>query len=71
MNDQEKSQAEEILYNNISISTIEWEATNACFEAFQSEFTAAMADVESEEEREYLYSRMTDIRTEILKQLNI
>jgi hypothetical protein len=71
MSDQEKIQAEEILCSNISTSTIEYYATDACYKAFQSEFTAAMADVESEEEREYLYSRFPNIRTEILSQLNI
>jgi len=71
MTDEQKHQAEEAMHNSISVSAIEYEASNACFSAFESEFTAAMADVESEEEREYLYSRMTDIRTEIFKQLNI
>jgi len=71
MSDQEKIQAEKILTNKISIRTIEYYVTDACYKAFESEFTAAMADVEDEEEREYLYSRMSDIRTEIYKLLNI
>jgi len=71
MTDEQKHQAEEILFSNISISTIEYYVNDACYKAFESEFTAAMADVEDEEEREYLYSRFPNIRTEILSQLNI
>jgi len=71
MTDYDKHRAEEQLQNSISVSSIEYEASNACFSAFKSEFTAAMADVQDEEEREYLYSRMSDIRTEIFKLLNI
>ena len=71
MTDYDKHRAEEQLQNRISVSSIEYEASNACFSAFESEFTAAMADVQDEEEREFLYSRMSDIRTEIFKLLNI
>ena len=71
MTDYDKNRAEEELQNRISVSSIEYEASNACFSAFESEFTAAMADVQDQEEREYLYSRMSDIRTEIFKLLNI
>lgn len=71
MTDYDKHRAEEDLQNRISVSAIEYEASNACFSAFESEFTAAMSDVQDQEEREYLYSRMSVIRTEIFKLLNI